>query len=100
MHSRVCSVLKKKPPCVEAEATACESPRSCAKSYPVKEEAGVLWVWPTAGADAWLEASTVPVATAAAEFGELPGDWGMVELPVGRGPVVLPDSSGLLIRMN
>ena len=85
------------PPCAEAEATACESPRSCAKSYPVKEEAGVLWVWPTAGADAWLEASAVPVATAAAEFGELPGDWGMVELPVGRAS--RPRSSGLLIRM-
>ena len=50
----------------KAEKTACESPRSCAVSYPVKEEAGVLWVWPTAGADAWLEASATPVATAAA----------------------------------
>ena len=72
----------------KAEATACESPRSCAVSYPVKEEAGVLWVWPTAGADAWLEASATPVATAAAEFGELSGDWGMVELPVGYAPAL------------
>lgn len=72
----------------KAEATACESPRSCAKSYPVKEEAGVLWVWPTSGADAWLEASATPVATAAAEFGELPGEWGMVELPVGYAPAL------------
>jgi len=72
----------------KAEKTACESPRSCAVSYPVKEEAGVLWVWPTAGADAWLEASATPVATAAAEFGELPGEWGMVELPVGYAPAL------------
>lgn len=72
----------------KAEVTACESPRSCAKSYPVKEEAGVLWVWPTSGADAWLEASAAPVATAAAEFGELPGEWGMVELPVGYAPAL------------
>ena len=72
----------------KAEKTACDSPRSCAVAFPVKEEAGVLWVWPTAGADAWLEASATPVATAAAEFGELPGEWGMVELPVGYAPAL------------
>lgn len=72
----------------KAAATACDSPRSCAVSYPVKEEAGVLWVWPTSGADAWLEASATPVATAAAEMGELPGEWGMVELPVGYAPAL------------
>jgi len=71
-----------------AEKTACESSRSCATSYPCKEEAGVLWVWPTPGADAWLEASQVPVATAAAPLGELPGEWGMVELPVGYAPAL------------
>ena len=48
----------------------------------------MLWVWPTAGADAWLEASATPVATAAAEFGDLPGEWGMVELPVGYAPAL------------
>ena len=66
----------------KAEKTACESPRSCAVSYPVKEEAGVLWVWPTAGADAWLEASATPVATAAA-----PPASGQ-ELPVGYAPAL------------
>jgi len=71
-----------------AEKTACASSRSCATSFPVKDEAGVLWVWPTAGADAWLEASATPVATALAEFGELTGEWGMVELPVGYGPAL------------
>jgi phenylpropionate dioxygenase-like ring-hydroxylating dioxygenase large terminal subunit len=72
----------------KAERTACASPRGCAVSYPVKEQSGVLWVWPTPGADAWLEASAVPVATEAAEFGDLPGDWGMVELPVGYAPAL------------
>lgn len=72
----------------KAEKTACDSPRSCAVAFPAKEEAGVLWVWPTAGADAWLEASATPVATAAAEFGDLPGEWGMVELPVGYAPAL------------
>ncbi len=48
----------------------------------------MLWVRGGAGADAWLEASATPVATAAAEFGELPGDWGMVELPVGYAPAL------------
>jgi phenylpropionate dioxygenase-like ring-hydroxylating dioxygenase large terminal subunit len=72
----------------KAEATARESPRSCATSFPAKEEGGVLWVWPTAGADAWLQASATPVATAAAEFGDLPGEWGMVELPVGYAPAL------------
>ena len=70
----------------DAEKTACASLRSCATSFPVKNEAGVLWVWPTAGADAWLEASATPVATANAEQGELTGEWGMVELPVGYSP--------------
>ena len=46
----------------------------------------MLWVWPTSGADAWLEASASPVATAAVD--ELPGDWGMVELPVGYAPAL------------
>ena len=43
-------------------------------------------MWPTPGADAWLEASATPVATAGHEFGELTGEWGMVELPVGYSP--------------
>ena len=71
-----------------AAKTACASPRSCAESFPAKTEAGLLWVWPTSGADAWLEASATPVATALAEQGELPGEWGMVELPVGYAPAL------------
>ena len=45
-------------------------------------------MWPTSGADAWLEASATPVATALAEQGELTGEWGMVELPVGYAPAL------------
>ena len=71
-----------------AAKTACASPRSCAESFPAKTEAGLLWVWPTSGADAWLEASATPVATALAEQGELTGEWGMVELPVGYAPAL------------
>ena len=48
----------------------------------------MLWVWPTSGADAWLEASATPVATALADKGELTGEWGMVELPVGYAPAL------------
>ena len=71
-----------------AANTACASPRSCAESFPAKTEGGLLWVWPTSGADAWLEASATPVATALAEQGELTGEWGMVELPVGYAPAL------------
>ena len=71
-----------------AAKTACASPRSCAETFPAKAEAGVLWVWPTSGADAWLEASATPVATALADKGELTGEWGMVELPVGYAPAL------------
>lgn len=71
-----------------AAKTACASPRSCAETFPAKAEAGVLWVWPTSGADAWLEASATPVATALATQGELTGEWGMVELPVGYAPAL------------
>lgn len=42
----------------KAEATACASSRSCVKSYPVREEAGILFVWGHAGspdaAGEWL----------------------------------------------
>ena len=75
-----------------AEATACESPRSCATSFPVQESAGVLWVWPTSGADAWLQASATPVATAAVD--ELPGDWGMVVRPARYCPPRRPTQFG------
>jgi len=72
----------------QAEATACASPRSCAKSYPCRVEDGVLWVWPTSGADAMLKSAGEPCATSLAEEGTLPGEWGMVELPVGYAPAL------------
>lgn len=30
----------------EQAASACSSPRSCVASFPVREEHGMLWVWP------------------------------------------------------
>jgi len=71
-----------------AEATACASPRSCAKSYPCRVEDGLLWVWPTSGADAMLKSAGAPCATSLAAGGTLPGEWGMVELPVGYAPAL------------
>ena len=71
-----------------AEATACASPRSCAKSYPCRVEDGLLWVWPTSGADAMLKSAAAPCATSLAAGGTLPGEWGMVELPVGYAPAL------------
>ena len=71
-----------------AEATACASPRSCAKSYPCRVEDGLLWVWPTSGADAMLKSAGAPCATSLAAEGTLPGEWGMVELPVGYAPAL------------
>ena len=73
-----------------ANATACNSKKSCASEYPCKVHAGVLWVWPETGADAFLEASVKKCATE--NFSELQGagdnEWGMVELPVGYNPAL------------
>ena len=73
-----------------ANATACNSKKSCAAEYPCKMHAGVLWVWPETGADAFLEASVKKCATE--NFSELQGagdnEWGMVELPVGYNPAL------------
>lgn len=73
-----------------ANATACNSKKSCASEYPCKLHAGVLWVWPETGADAFLEASVKKCATE--NFSELQGagdnEWGMVELPVGYNPAL------------
>jgi len=71
-----------------AEKTACASPRSCAQSFPCRVEDGILWVWPTSGADATLKSAGTPCATSLAEEGTLPGEWGMVELPVGYAPAL------------
>ena len=71
-----------------AEKTACASPRSCAQSFPCRVEDGILWVWPTSGADAALKSAGTPCATSLAEEGTLPGEWGMVELPVGYAPAL------------
>ena len=71
-----------------AEKTACASPRSCATSYPCRVEDGILWVWPTSGADAALLSATTACATSLAAEGTLPGEWGMVELPVGYAPAL------------
>ena len=71
-----------------AEKTACASPRSCATSYPSRVEDGILWVWPTAGADGLLASAGAPCATSLAREGTLPGEWGMVELPVGYAPAL------------
>lgn len=45
----------------KAEATACASGRSCAKSYPVREAAGLLWVWADASPGADEEAASTPL---------------------------------------
>lgn len=41
----------------KAKATACNSSRSCVKSYPVREQYGLIWVWPSAGPAAEPEAA-------------------------------------------
>lgn len=71
-----------------AEKTACASPRSCATSFPCRVEDDILWVWPTSGVDAMLQSASVPCATSLAAEGTLPGEWGMVELPVGYAPAL------------
>jgi nitrite reductase/ring-hydroxylating ferredoxin subunit len=40
----------------KAEATACASGRSCVTAYPLKEYAGVIWVWGDASPGAAAEA--------------------------------------------
>lgn len=45
----------------KAKAVACGSSRSCATRYPVKEECGLIWVWPTAGPAAEAAAAAEPV---------------------------------------
>lgn len=72
----------------KAEANARASPRSCATAYPTKAEDGLVWVWPQHGADAMLRAYATPCATSLASNGPLPGEWGMVELPVGYAPAL------------
>ena len=73
-----------------ANSTACNSKKSCASEYPCKVHAGVVWVWPETGADAFLESSVKKCATE--NFSELQGagdnEWGMVELPVGYNPAL------------
>ncbi|KAI8471131.1 MAG: hypothetical protein J3K34DRAFT_239010 [Monoraphidium minutum] len=53
----------------KAEATARSSPRSCARSYPVKEAAGLIWVWGDAlgGAAGEAEAAPLPLPRALQE---------------------------------
>lgn len=41
----------------KAKATACSSSRSCVTSYPVREQYGLIWVWPSAGPAAQAEAA-------------------------------------------
>ncbi|KAF6264884.1 hypothetical protein COO60DRAFT_1698021 [Scenedesmus sp. NREL 46B-D3] len=69
----------------KAKAVACSSSRSCVTRYPTKEEAGLIWVWPTAGPDAESAAAAQPVAiskAAAAKFAEGgAGTWYRRELP-------------------
>ena len=47
----------------DAVSAACASSRSAIRSFPAQECQGLLWVWPEAGADAWLEASATPPVT-------------------------------------
>jgi len=42
----------------KAHATACNSPRSCAASYPTKKHAGLLWIWPESSPEAKLTSAS------------------------------------------
>jgi len=44
----------------KAMATACSSSRSCVTSYPIREDCGLIWVWPTAGGEAEAAAAAAP----------------------------------------
>ncbi|GFR47365.1 hypothetical protein Agub_g9071, partial [Astrephomene gubernaculifera] len=44
-----------------AEAAACRSRRACATAYPVRLEAGMLWVWPDDSPDAAATAAAAPL---------------------------------------
>jgi len=70
----------------KAEETACGSASSRAASYPTRVIAGLLWVWPEAGPEAFVESAMAPTPTAGAD--RLPGEWSLVELPVGYVPAL------------
>ncbi|KIY99872.1 Rieske (2Fe-2S) domain protein [Monoraphidium neglectum] len=59
----------------KAEATACASGRSCVTAYPLKEYAGVIWVWGDAspGAAAEAEATPLPVPRGLQQHAEAEG---------------------------
>ncbi|GBF94954.1 hypothetical protein Rsub_07455 [Raphidocelis subcapitata] len=45
----------------KAEATACASSRSCVRSYPVREQSGIIWVWAHPGSPDEAESSPLPI---------------------------------------
>jgi phenylpropionate dioxygenase-like ring-hydroxylating dioxygenase large terminal subunit len=69
----------------KAKAVACSSSRSCVTRYPTREEAGLIWVWPTPGPAAESAAAAQPVSiskAAASKFAEGgAGTWYRRELP-------------------
>jgi hypothetical protein len=44
----------------KAKRVACSSSRSCAKTYPVREDCGIIWVWPDSGPQATVQAERNP----------------------------------------
>jgi pheophorbide a oxygenase len=71
----------------KAQATACASSRSCLVTYPIKEQYGLLWLWPDASPTAPLEsaAAAPAVSVALGKHYEAGGDvnWYMRDLPYG-----------------
>ena len=47
----------------EIEAKNCSNHKSCALTYPIVENRGLLWVWPESGQKAWHESQLRPART-------------------------------------
>lgn len=76
----------------KAQATACASSRSCLVTYPIKEQYGLLWLWPDASPTAPLEsAAAAPAVSVALDKHYAAGgdvNWYMRDLPYGGWPAV------------
>ena len=70
----------------EQEGRICSAPASRLRLVPCEVFDGLLWVWPDESETAEAECGLTPPAAMA--HAALPGEWGMVELPVGYVPAL------------